>query len=198
MTKSDFLRPVSLGICLMSWGMLAQAAETTYEIDSAHTYPAFEADHLGGVSLWRGKITSTSGTIVLDKEMGTGAVDITMDMSSIDFGHDGLSTHAKSSDMFDVERFPTATYSGRLSDFRDGRPTSVEGTLTLHGVTQPVDLDIDHFLCKPHPMQDREVCGANATTVIDRSDFGVDYGAPLFLMDVTLRISVEALAAAEE
>lgn len=172
----------------------AIATPVTYTIDSAHTYPAFEADHLGGVSIWRGKITSTAGTVILDKESGTGSVNVTMDMNSIDFGHEGLNEHAKEPDIFDVAQFPTATYSGQLTNFVDGAPTAVEGELTLHGVTLPVTLTIERFLCKPHPMRGGEVCGADASASINRADFGVSFGQPLFDMGVTLRISIEALA----
>jgi polyisoprenoid-binding protein YceI len=192
MKNCGFFGAAIAGLILSTGSALAEPV--TYTIDSNHTYPAFAADHLGGVSLWRGKITSTSGTVVLDKEQQAGSVDVTMDMSSIDFGHDGLNDHAKEPEIFDVAQFPTATYTGQLTNFRDGVPTAVEGELTLHGVTQPVTLTIDRFLCKQHPMARREVCGADATATIDRSDFGVSYGQPLFDMAVTLKISIEALA----
>ena len=62
-----------------------------------------------------------------------------------------------------------------LAKFVNGAPTEVDGTLTLHGVTKPVTLKIDHFGCRPHPMKKgKEVCGANATAALDRGDFGVD------------------------
>jgi polyisoprenoid-binding protein YceI len=118
-----------------------------------------------------------------------------MDMTTIDFGHQGLNDHAQTPDIFDTAQFPTATYTGRLVEFRDGAPTAIDGTLTLHGVSKPVRLNIDRFVCKEHPMMGREVCGADASAVIDRSEFGVTIGAPLFNMDVTLRISIEALVA---
>ena len=196
MRTSGILRAAFSGIALAAVGATANAAPMTYEIDSNHTFPAFEADHLGGISILRGKINSTAGTIVLDKEAGSGSVDITMQMASIDFGHDGLSDHARSPDMFDVEQFPTATYSGELVDFEDGSPTAVDGTLTMHGQSQPVTLTINSFVCRQHPQQGREVCGADATAMINRADFGVDFAQNFgFLMDVTLRISIEALVA---
>ena len=71
----------------------ALAAPVTYEVDPAHTYPSFEADHMGGLSVWRGKLDKSSGTIVLDKDKSTGTVDITIDTSSIDFGHEKLNEH---------------------------------------------------------------------------------------------------------
>ena len=74
----------------------ALAAPVTYEIDPNHTYPSFEADHMSGLSVWRGKFDKSSGTIVLDKEKGTGTVDVTVDAASVDFGHQKLNEHVKS------------------------------------------------------------------------------------------------------
>jgi polyisoprenoid-binding protein YceI len=174
--------------------LAALAAPVTYNIDSNHTYPTFEADHLGGLSYWRGKVNSTSGTVTLDKEAQSGTVDITMDMKTIDFGHQGLNDHAQTPDLFDTAQFPTATYTGRLTNFRNGAPTAVEGELTLHGVTKPLTLTINKFMCKEHPMQRREVCGADASATLNRGDFGVNFGQQMgFDMGVTLRISIEAI-----
>ena len=171
-----------------------QAKPITYEIDSSHTFPAFEADHMGGLSLWRGKINSTSGEIVLDKDKETGSVNVIMDMSTIDFGHEGMNKHAKNSDMFDVEKYPEAVFKGNLTDFIDGAPTKVKGSLTLHGVTKPVNLDIKSFKCRLHPFKLKQVCGADAYGNIRRDDFGVDYAKRLgFKMEVALRIGVEAI-----
>jgi len=194
MRTRGIIGPTLLGLACGAFATYAAAAPMTYNIDSNHTYPTFEADHLGGVSFWRGKINSTSGTVVLDKAANSGSVNITMDMTTIDFGHQGLNDHAQTPDIFDTAQFPTATYTGRLVDFRNGSPTAIDGTLTMHGVSKPVRLTINRFVCKQHPMMGREVCGADASAQIDRSEFGVDFGAPLFDMGVTLRISVEALA----
>jgi polyisoprenoid-binding protein YceI len=174
----------------------ALAAPVNYTIDSNHTYPSFSADHMGGLSTWRGKFKKTTGTVVLDKEAQTGSLDVTIDATSIDFGHDKMNEHAKSPDMFDAAKFPTATYTGKLTKFVNGAPTAVEGSLTLHGVTKPVTLKIDSFKCKPHPMMKKEVCGANASGTINRKDFGVSYGEQFgFDMNVVLNIQVEALRA---
>lgn len=174
----------------------AVAAPAKYTIDSNHTYPSLEADHFGGLSTWRGKFNKTSGSIVLDSAAGSGTVDVTVDTTSIDMGHDKLNDHVKSdAAMLDVKQYPTATYTGKLAKFVDGAPTEVDGTLTLHGVTKPVTLQIDHFGCRPHPMQKgKEVCGANATGTINRADFGVDWGKNYgFKMDTKLAIQVEAI-----
>ena len=188
--------PTLISLVLLSSVCISftQAKPITYEIDSSHTFPAFEADHMGGLSLWRGKINSTSGEIVLDKDKETGSVNVIMDMSTIDFGHEGMNKHAKNSDMFDVEKYPEAVYKGNLTDFIDGAPTKVKGSLTLHGVTKPVDLDIKSFKCRLHPFKLKQVCGADAYGNIMRDDFGVDYAKRLgFKMEVALRIGVEAI-----
>ena len=183
---------VLAGTAMAALSVSASADPVTYKLDPAHTYPSFEADHMGGLSVWRGKFDSSSGTVTLDKAKGTGTVDITVDTSSIDFGHAKLNEHAKSADMFDVAKYPTATYKGTLVNFKNGAPTEVKGELTLHGVTKPVTLKIDRFLCKPNPMTKKEVCGADAHTEFNRGDFGISFGQNFgFNLETKLAIQVE-------
>lgn len=177
-------------------GSVAAAAPVKYNIDPSHTYPSFEVDHMGGLSTWRGKFNATSGTVTMDKEAGAGSLEVKIDAASIDLGHDKMNTHTKSADMLDVEKFPTATYTGKLTNFKNGAPTEVDGTLELHGVTKPVKLKINQFLCKQHPMSKKDVCGADASGTFNRDDFGVGYGKQMgFKQDVVLRIQVEAVKA---
>ena len=179
---------------LVSFAPLTFGKPVTYVIDPNHTFPAFEADHMGGLSFWRGKINSTSGEIILDKKNKTGSVNVIMEMVSIDFGHDEMNKRAKGGDMFDIEKFPQASYEGKLINFQDGAPTKVEGELTLHGITKNVDLEIKAFKCRLHPFKLRQVCGADLRGNIMRDDFGIKYGKMLgFKMDVALRIGVEAI-----
>jgi len=176
----------------------AQAAPATYDIDPLHTYPSFEADHFGGVSVWRGKFKSSTGSIVLDRAAQSGSVDISIATASIDFGLDKLDEHAKSAEMFDVAKFPTATYKGTLARFKDGAPTEVQGNFTLHGITKPLTLTIRSFKCMPDMMTKRERCGADAVATLNRADYGIDYGKAYgFKMDVNLQIQVEAIQQAK-
>lgn len=195
MKRLDVIRPaLVLGMACGALGTAAVAEPVSYQIDENHTYPSFEADHMGGLSKWRGKINSTSGTITLDQEAQTGSVDVTMDMTTIDFGNDTLNQHAKERPgLFVVAEHPTATYSGELVDWQNGAPTAVDGTLTLKGTSKPVRLTLNSFKCMEHPMQGVEVCGADAEADIDRSEFGIDMGQGMFDMGVKLRIQVEAL-----
>lgn len=188
------LKRLMMIVLLVSVVPLSFGKPVIYEIDPNHTFPAFEADHMGGLSRWRGKINSTSGEIILDKKNKTGSVNVVMEILSIDFGHDEMNKRAKSDDMFDIEEFPQASYEGKLINFQDGAPTKVEGELTLHGITKNVDLEIKAFKCRLHPFKLREVCGADLRGNIMRDDFGIKYGKMLgFKMGVALRIGVEAI-----
>ena len=175
----------------------AFAAPVTYILDPAHTYPSFEADHMGGLSLWRGKFTTSSGKVVYDKAAKTGSINVTVDVNSIDFGMPKLNEHAKSAELFDVAKFPTATFSGKFTKFNGASPAEAEGTLTMHGVSKPLTLTINSFLCKPNPMSKKEVCGADASATFNRSDFGVSFGDKYgFKQEVKLQIQVEGSPAA--
>lgn len=166
----------------------------TYTIDPSHTYPSFEADHMG-ISFWRGKFNKTSGTVTLDRAAKTGTLDISIDPNSIDFGHDKMNEHAKGEKLFNVAQHPTIMYKGRAIRFEGDTPVAVEGDLTMLGVTKPVPLKIGKFKCIEHPMLKREVCGADASAEFKRSDFGMDYGLPRFSPEVKLAIQVEAVKA---
>jgi polyisoprenoid-binding protein YceI len=181
-------------ITLAATGSVAVAAPARLEIDPKHTYPSFEADHMGGMSVWRGKFNKTSGFVEIDRAAGTGSVEVTIDMSTVNTGHADLDKHLRAADFFDVERFPTATFKGKFAKFQDGAPTELQGDLTLHGVTRPVTLTIRSFKCMPHPMHKGEFCGADASGTINREDFGIGFGKQMgFKMDTKLAIQVETI-----
>ncbi len=178
-------------------GASAFAAPVTYTLDPHHTFPSFAADHFGGLSVWRGKFDATSGKVVYDKEAKSGTIEVTVDMSSIDFGMPKLNEHAKSPEIFDADKYPTATYTGKFTKFNGATPTEAEGTLTMHGVTKPLTLKIDSFKCMQNPSSKKEVCGADASGTLNRADFGVNYGEKVgFKQEVQLQIQVEGSPAA--
>ena len=173
----------------------AAAAPVSYEIDPTHSYPSFEADHMG-LSFWRGKLNKNSGSIVYDKATGAGSVDVQMDLASIDFGLDAMNAWARGKQFFNLERNnPIASYQGRFEGGSGGVPARVVGELTFNGQTRPVTLTVHQLKCMPHPLLKRDWCGADASGSFKRDDFGLsagkDYG---FKMDVGLRIQVEAVA----
>ena len=78
-------------ICLLAAGASSSAFAQTYTIDPSHTYPSFEADHMG-ISVWRGKFEKTSGTVVLDRAAKTGSLEIVIDTNSVSYTHLTLPT----------------------------------------------------------------------------------------------------------
>jgi len=188
------MKPLILGAALILSALPAAAATDHYTIDSDHTYPSFEAPHISGISLWRGKIDKTSGTVTLDRAGKSGSVDITMDASSVDFGNAAMNDYARGPNMFDAAKFPTLKYQAKSMKYAGDVPVEVDGDLTLLGITKPVPLTLKSFKCIVHPYFKREVCGADAYGQFDRSQFGMSVGldvvgSPL----VTLAIQVEAL-----
>jgi polyisoprenoid-binding protein YceI len=180
-------------LCLLA-ASASSAFAQTYIIDPNHTYPSFEADHFG-ISTWRGKFDKTSGTIVLDRLAKTGSVDITIDTASVDFGHAKMNEHARGKDLFNVEQFPSASFKSKSIRFVGDKPVAIDGEFTLLGVTNPLTLKINKFKCVQHPMLKREVCGADASAEFKRSDYGMNYGLPVFSPEVKLAIQVEAVKA---
>ena len=171
----------------------AAAAPATYHIDPEHTHPSFEADHFGGMSVWRGRFNETTGTVTLDREARTGTVDIVIDTNSIDFGLEKLETHMKSGDagMLDTGKFPTATYKGKLAKFKDGAPTEVQGELTLHGVTKPLVLHTKLNKLGPSPFGGTPTVGFSATGSLKRSDYGMATFLPAIGDEVQIVIDAE-------
>ena len=188
------MKTLLLAPALLALAASTPAAPVTYDIEPTHTYPSFEADHMG-LSNWRGKLNKSVGTIVYDKVTGAGSVDVTMDLASIDFGLDAMNAWARGKDFFDVEKNPSAFFKGRFGGARTGVPNLVVGELTLNGQTKPMTLMVHHIKCMPHPMLKRDFCGADASGSFNRDEFGLSAGKDWgFNMNVNLRIQVEAVA----
>lgn len=169
----------------------AWAAPETYRIDPAHTHPGFEISHLG-ISTQRGRFDRTTGSIVLDREAGTGSVTIEIDATSISTGTPLLDAALRGEDFFDVARHPGLSFrSGRIV-FDHGVPASAQGELTLLGVTRPVELLINRFACTRKPFLIRTTCGADITATISRSAFGMTSYATFIGDEVRLVIQIEA------
>ena len=170
----------------------AQATPVTYVIDNSHTYPHFTYNHLG-FSNQTHKFDKTSGKVVLDRAGKAGSAIVTIDATSVNTGHAVFNEHIQAADFFDTANHPTITFKSDKMAFRDDRPVSLVGDLTIKGVTKPVTLTITHFQCNIHPMLKVEACGANATTQIKRSEFNMGKNAPFVSDEVTLTLAIEAV-----
>jgi polyisoprenoid-binding protein YceI len=172
--------------------LAATAAPETYVIDGSHTYPRFEYSHFG-FSTQIGRFDKTSGTIVLDRARKTGSVDVSIDTTSVNTGFSVFNGHIQGEEFFDTKKYPTITFKSTALQFAGDRLRSLDGNLTIKGVTKPVTLDVTSFHCMVHPMLKKDACGANAVAKIKRTDFNNGTHAPYVGDEVTLTIAVEAI-----
>ena len=170
----------------------AMAAPKTYEVDGSHTFPRFAYSHFG-YSTQVSRFDNTTGTVVFDADAKTGSVDITIDMKSVNTGFTDFNGHIQGEDFLDTAKFPKATFKSTKVNFQDGKPATIEGQLTIKGVTKPVTLTVTAFQAMPHPMLKKDAIGANAFTVIKRTEFNAGKYAPYVGDEVRIEISLEAI-----
>ncbi|AYH42377.1 YceI family protein [Azoarcus sp. DN11] len=170
----------------------ALAAPETYTVDGTHTFPRFSYSHFG-MSTQLSRFDKTTGSVVLDKAAKTGSVDIVIDMTSVDTGFSDFNGHIQGEDFLDTAKYPTATFKSTKVNFKGDKPESIEGNLTIKGVTKPVTLKVTNYVNMPHPMLKKDAIGADATVVIKRTEFNAGKFAPHVGDDVTITVSLEAI-----
>ena len=171
----------------------ATAAPVTYQVDPSHTYPRFSYSHFG-LSNQLSSFRKTTGTVTFDAKAKTGQADITIDMTTVNTGLADFDEHLRAEDFFDTAKHPTANFKSTRVLFEGDKPSSIEGLLTIKGITKAVTLTITSFIAMEHPMVKRPAIGANAFTVIKRSEFGAGKYAPFVGDDVRIDIAIEAIA----
>ena len=171
----------------------ALAAPQTYVVDSSHTFPRFSYSHFG-YSTQLSSFKQTSGKVVFDAQAKTGSVDIAIDMKSVNTGFDDFNGHIQGEDFLDTAKFPTATFKSTRVVFDGDKPRSIDGVLTIKGVSKPVTLTVTSFQAMPHPMLKKPALGANAFTTIKRSEFNAGKFAPYVGDEVRIDIAIEAIA----
>lgn len=186
------LKTLAAALVLVSGAGAALAAPETYVLDTNHSYPRFSYSHFG-YSTQLSRFDKTSGKIVFDKAAKTGAVDVVIDTRSVNTGSPVFNEHIQGEDFLDTAKYPTATFKSTKVVFDGDKPASIEGNLTLKGVTRPVTLTVTSFQAMPHPMLKKDAIGANATVTVKRSDFNAGKYAPYVGDDVRIDIAVEAI-----
>lgn len=169
----------------------ASAAPESYTLDPTHTYPHFAVSHLG-FSTMHGRFDRTSGKFTIDRAARTGSVEAIIETASISTGLQKRDDHLRSPDFFNTAEFPQAIYKSTAVRFNGDIPATVEGNLTLLGITKPVTLTISAFKCGANPMNQKAMCGIDATANLKRSDFGMKYALPGAGDDLKLTIEAEA------
>lgn len=170
----------------------ALAAPETYQVDGTHTFPRFSYSHFG-LSTQLSRFDKTTGTVILDKAAKTGSVDIVIDTQSVNTGYSTFNEHIQGEDFLDTANYPTATFKSTRVRFEGDKPVSIDGNLTIKGVTKPVTLKVTNYINMPHPMLKKDAIGADAEVVIKRSEFNAGKFAPHVADDVTITVSLEAI-----
>jgi len=170
----------------------AFAAPETFVVDGTHTFPRFSYSHFG-FSTQLSHFNKTTGKVVLDKAAKTATVDIEIDTKSVDTGYATFNEHIQGEDFLDTAKYPTATFKSSKVVFEGDKPVAIEGQLTLKGVTKPVTLTVSSYKAMPHPMMKKDAIGANAWTVVKRSEFNAGKYAPNVGDEVRIDIAIEAI-----
>ena len=175
----------------------ASAESVDYRMDPTHTMVLASWNHFG-YSNPTANFGDATGTISYDADAPANSkVEVVLPMSGLTSFVPDLDEHLRSADFFDAAQFPEARFtSTSVRDLGEGR-LEVTGNLTLHGVTRPVVLDATLNKAAPHPMGNTPTIGFDATTTINRSEFGIDKYVPMVSDAVTIRITTEASVAGE-
>ena len=170
----------------------ALAAPETYAVEGTHTFPRFSYSHFG-YTTQMSRFDKTTGTVTWDKAAKTAAVDIVIDTTSVNTGFTTFNEHIQGEDFLDTAKYPTASFKSTKIIFEGDKPSAIEGNLTLKGVTKPVTLTVSSFQAMPHPMMKKDAIGANAWTVVKRSEFNAGKYAPYVGDEVRIDIAIEAI-----
>lgn len=180
------------------WAAPAGAQEVeagTFAIDETHVHAAFRVSHLG-FSETIGNFDEVSGSFTLDPaDPSASSVSVTIATASIDTAHEERDAHLRGEDFFKVEKFPEMTFVSTAVEPTGDTTANVTGDLTMLGVTKPVTLDVTFNKAGPHPFNGKYVAGFSATGTLDRTEWGMEYGAPAIGTEVTLMIEAEGIRA---
>jgi polyisoprenoid-binding protein YceI len=165
----------------------------TWAIDPGHAEVAFVGRHFGLTRI-RGRFTGIDGTVRIDEVIEQSNLEVTIDMASVESGSTVRDDHLRSSDLFDVVAFPTATFRSTRIVVTSPGAGYIDGELTIKGVTRQVRLDVEHIGQVTDPW-DNERAVFSASTVINREDFGITWNMPLasggFLVSKSIRIEID-------
>jgi len=189
----NLLKPaVTASILSLALASSAFAAPVTFTQEPNHTFVRFSYNHMG-FSTQESRFNTVKATVNYDAAAKTASVDVTIDTKSVDTGSDLFNGHIQGPDYLDTAQFPTATFKSTSVKFDGDKPVSIEGNLTVKGVTKPVKLTVTSFKHGQNMMK-KDAIGADATTTIKRSDFNMAKAVPMVGDDVTLEIVIEAMA----
>jgi polyisoprenoid-binding protein YceI len=181
---------------LLTAGLVSISQAATYEVDPTHANVRFAIDHFK-TSTNTGGFYNLTGQLQYDAQDKTGHIAIDIPMQSLNTGNEDFDKVLKSPDFFDAERYPSARFESTQWHFAKGtvypQITRIDGNLTLHGQTHPVQLTAIKYNCYFSLILKKSVCGGDFTTTIDRTKWGINKYVLLGMSkQVTLNIQIEA------
>jgi len=187
----------TVGALALAVPLAAVSAPETYVLDPYHSFPHFAVEHLGVMTLW-GRFDKLSGKFAIDRAAKTGSLELSIETASVSTGDSDKGSrprsrdeHLRGADFFNVAEFPRMTFKADKVTFSGDAPVEVSGSLTLLGVTKPLTLKIERFICKDHPFRKVPMCGGNASGALKRTDFGMKYGVPAISDEIRLYVGFE-------
>ena len=172
-------RAISVAALAATISLPAAAATSTWQIDPNHSAAQFAVRHLA-ISTVRGAFTKVNGTIQFDdKDISKSSVEVTIDADSVDTRVPNRDKDLRSDHFFDVQKYPTITFKSTKVEQVEPGKLKVTGDLTIHGVTKPVVLDVEGPTAAVKDPWGNQRAAANATTKINRQDYGVKWNATM-------------------
>ena len=188
------MRNVIAALTLFAFPLSAQASDWVF--DSAHTSAQFAVKHMM-VSTVRGAFSKVTGSVHLDDtDVTKSSIEATIPVDTVDTREPKRDAHLKSPDFFYAAKFPAMTFKSTKIAAGQGGKLTIEGTLTIHGVSKPVVLEAE-VTPEMKGMGGKLSRGVSATTKVNRKDFGLVWNRPLetggFLVgdEVTIQIDAE-------
>ncbi|RRD91656.1 YceI family protein [Conchiformibius steedae] len=179
-----------LAASLLALALPVSAAE--YTLDPHHTHAHFFIDHFGA-STNMGSFNRLSGDLQFDPAKRSGSIDVRLPLANLQTGSKEFTAHLQSADLFHAEKYPEMRFQSTRFHFAGQRPSQIDGKLTILGKTHPVRLKVDKFNCYDSPILKTQVCGADLTTTIDRTRWGMNYLVDAGISkNVRLHIQIEA------
>jgi len=181
----------------MSTAVQPEPSTSTWQVDPVHSTAQFKVKHLM-ISNVKGEFTSIKGALQLDSsDASKSSLEVTIDANSINTREPQRDAHLKSADFLEVEKFPSITFKSSKVSKEESGEYAVEGELTIHGVTRKVTLDVEAPSAPQKDPWGGTRIGVEATTKINRKDFGLVWNATLetggFMVgeEVTIALDVE-------
>jgi polyisoprenoid-binding protein YceI len=180
---------VTLGVLALA-APFAAAQTSTWNIDPMHSSVNFTVKHLTLSNVY-GHFGGLKGSITLNEsDITKSTVSVTIDATTIDTGVQPRDNDLKSPNYFDVAQFPTATFTSTSVSGSAGHLT-VNGNLTLHGVTRPITLDVEGPAGPITGMDKKPHAGYSATTTLKRKDFGVGAKTPENVVSDEIKLTID-------